>query len=329
MAARNKISATTDATNRVEEFHVYSWTEQEYMDAIRQEDFWNNVDKYLDADVAGAEPRLEDRLLAKLYYAGTSARWMFHCSTSQVISQIDTSVRCANDIIPYSKNTIGDQSNSIVNRLLSLSETRPGALYDNISIVSGFAAYRLAMKAGAKLVRTLAEVADATTSPVFHGWLFELWFFAQLAKEGITLLLKTGRKTDFWPASSVFVLDVADFPAWPENRGCWYRPQKWNQGGFDAVFIDRAEGLVRFVQVTSCLKHSLKLKCFRDFLDDLTVHVSVSEVHIIFLVEQTKHQDFQIGTVSGQGLLRKSFGWKTGEEKERVRVFGMRGWQQE
>ncbi|KAK5670292.1 hypothetical protein QVD99_002991 [Batrachochytrium dendrobatidis] len=68
-----------------------------------------------------------------------------------------------------------------------------------------------------------------------------------------------------WPASNVKTLDINAFPALPENNGVWFKPNKWNQGGFDAIFLDKGKGLVRFVQVTDGNTHSFKIEYFHSF----------------------------------------------------------------
>ncbi|KAJ8561914.1 hypothetical protein ON010_g7765 [Phytophthora cinnamomi] len=49
----------------------------------------------------------------------------------------------------------------------------------------------------------------------------------------------------------------------------WMAPVKWNQGGYDAVFIDKTEQLVRFVQVTRPECHTFDEKYFIDLLKRL------------------------------------------------------------
>jgi hypothetical protein len=56
------------------------------------------------------------------------------------------------------------------------------------------------------------------------------------------------------------------FPALPENKGVWFKPFNWNQGEFDAIFLEKGILLVRFVQVTGVGNHSFKIEYFYSFL---------------------------------------------------------------
>ena len=107
------------------------------------------------------------------------------------------------------------------------------------------------------------------------------------------------------------------------------KPAKWNQGGYDAVFIDESQKLVRFVQVTRGDSHSLKLKYFRDFLvkQEQEVGYKVETLEIVFVVEQAKLQDFEISEVTGEGLLtRWGADWKRGAETDSVKIRGINDW---
>ena len=106
------------------------------------------------------------------------------------------------------------------------------------------------------------------------------------------------------------------------------KPFKWNQGGYDAIFVDKTCGRVRFVQVTRGDSHSFKIEYFYSFLAKLRDSASSFEIRaleIVFLVLKGKIANFKISEVSGQGLLSE-FGWMKGKEKEYVKVIGISGW---
>jgi hypothetical protein len=67
------------------------------------------------------------------------------------------------------------------------------------------------------------------------GWMLEMWFFASLRLGGVKVFDYDGSEFQNWQEANVEILDVTSFPALPENNGVWFKPSKWNQGGFDAI----------------------------------------------------------------------------------------------
>ena len=311
----------------LEQFDVYSWKEEEYLVAVKNDEFFFNVKAALDSGLQIDSPR-EDLVRSKLYFAGGSARWMFLFPTKSVIQQTDESVVSVDDIIPYIKGTVGDQSNNVVNRLFSSSLAENDDMFPRKkSIISRFAGVLLAIKAGPDLIRNLARATRHDGNPSMDGWMLEMWFFASLRHGGVKLFDKSNEEFQTWPESNVKTLDINSFPALPENKGVWFKPSKWNQGGFDAIFMDKGKGLVKFVQVTRGDTHSFKIGRFREFLDALHVSKSlkVKVLEIVFVVEQSKLANFKIQNPTGPGSLAE-FGWVEGEERKRVTIVGIHGW---
>jgi DNA polymerase III delta prime subunit len=327
MSSRYKAKLEEDMMLNLEQFNVYSWKEEEYLLAVRNDEFFSHVKTALDSGLQIDSSR-EDLVRSKFYFAGASARWMFLFATKAVIEQTDESVSKVTDIIPYIKGTIGDLSNNVINRLFSSSLAQHGLFRRKTSVVSRFAGIMLAIKVGPDLIRHLAEVTRHDGNPSMDGWMLEMWFFASLRHGGVKLLNKRGRESQSWPESNVETLDVNSFPPLPENTGMWFKPKKWNQGGFDAIFIDKSKGLVIFVQVTGGDTHTFKIQYFHHFLLALgqsSQTFEITSLDIIYLVEQKKHATFKLATPTGQGLL-EPFGWKKGKEKNKVKIVGVRGW---
>ena len=194
-------------------------------------------------------------------------------------------------------------------------------------IVSRFAGVQLAIKAGPDLIRRLAEATRHDGNPSMDGWMLEMWFFASLRHGGVQLFEIDGREFQTWPESNVLTLDVTCFPALPENNGVWFKPKKWNQGGFDAIFINKSKGLVKFVQVTSGDSHSFKIEYFNNFLKEQGKSPSsfnVTNLEILFLVDEAKKLTFKLAPPSRRGMLKK-YGWKSGEEKDKVKIVFIKG----
>ena len=120
--------------------------------------------------------------------------------------------------------------------------------YDGITkitfIVSHYAGYLLATRLGSDLVRQLAQLIcrsklpRTANNPALEGWLFEAWFFA-CVKQPSGLTLHGAAVMDPWVCSGWNDIDIP-LPEWfdiAESGGTWYKPIKWNQGGYDAVYI--------------------------------------------------------------------------------------------
>jgi hypothetical protein len=253
---------------------------------------------------------------------------MFLFATKAVIQQTDESVASVDDIFRYLKGAVGDQSNNVVNRLFSSSLADHDMFPRKTSIISRFAGVILAIKAGPDLIRRLAEATQHDGNPSMDGWMLEMWFFASLRHGGVKLFDNSDEEFQTWPESNVKTLDINSFPALPENNGVWFKPSKWNQGGFDAIFLEKGKGLVKFVQVTGGDTHSFKIEYFRSFLLALGQSPQSFEItclEIIFVVDQKKRSTFNLAKPSVPGML-KDFGWKFGEELDKVKIVFIKGW---
>ena len=315
MPCRGKINEEEDDMHRVEEFFVYSWKLTEFKEAVKHQELFSSIKDNMDPGVvekgrdAGTEV-ITDLVESKFYFAGGCSRYMFRFPTMKVVEFLDRSISSVGDVMPYIKGTIGDRSDSVINRLFGLS------LDDNskneTSIVSRYAAVGLALKLGADLVRNFAKAIDNDRNPSMNGWIFEMLFFANLQDVGVTLYDGDSEK-HCWGKSKVNELNVKSgvFPLFPPNTGVWLKPQNWNQGGYDAIYIDKSQSLVRFVQVTSGDAHSFKIGFFATFLETLKnseQSFEIKTLEIVFVVEHSKFATFHLSTITGQGLLA-AFGW--------------------
>jgi hypothetical protein len=327
MSSRSNARLEEDMMLNIQTFNVYSWKEEEYHLAVRNDEFFNHVKSALDADLHIDSSR-EDLVRSKFYFAGASARWMFLFKTQAVIDHIHVSVGFVDDIFVYILTSVADQSNSIVNRLFSICFAQYSFPEQKTSVVSRFAGVRLAIKAGSHLVCQFDKITKFDGIHSLDDWILEMWFFARLCHGGVTLFNDEGVEFQNWPESIVETLDVTCFPALPENKGVWFKPCNWNQGGFDAIFLEKGKGLVRFVQVTGVGNHSFKIEYFYSFLMALRQTSESFEIEcleIIFVVDQNKRSTFKVAKPSVLGLL-EDFGWKFGEELDKVKVVFLKGW---
>ncbi|OQR89474.1 hypothetical protein THRCLA_22686 [Thraustotheca clavata] len=136
-------------------------------------------------------------------------------------------------------------------------------------------------------------------------------------------------KAFFWPACQPQSFDPQK--AKVPRKSCWFKPFKFNQAGYDAVYIESDNGLVRFVQVTQSKTHSFGIEHFAKLLNKLVEpemkknkHLKPSDIiktiEIFFVVEKkTEAPKLQLTPVTGQGSL-ECYGWQDGEENRKVRI---------
>jgi hypothetical protein len=328
----------------VEQFFVYSWKKEEYLKAVLNDDFFNSVFNILDSsndlqlnETTTIKPTREEVILSKFYFAGGCSRFMFRYTTKQVISYLQASVEEIRNIVGYNNATIGARSNGVINRFFGLHLTGYVQKTAKSFVISEFAGFLAALKMGPELVKNLSRCIGHDSNPAMNGWMLEMWFFASLRKGGVKFWKKGERGLFHWAeVASVEILDMDCFQV-PDAGGVWLKPQKWNQGGYDAVLISRTieepivhqkpKVVVKFVQVTRAEAHSFKIGYFHSFLKVLKDHFVIDDIEIFFLVEKSNLSTFKIpdSQISGQGLLHE-FGWLKYKEKEKLQIIGVEGW---
>jgi len=123
----------------------------------------------------------------------------------------------------------------------------------------------------------------------------------------------------------VLYFDPEKPPNIQDQATMWLKPLKWNQGGYDAVYVDRKNQLIRFVQITRGNEHSFKIQYFFDLLEKFSKKFETKTLEIYFLVPKKQLLIFNIpnSKVEGQGLL-KPF-WGENKEINQVKIRGIEG----
>ena len=114
----------------------------------------------------------------------------------------------------------------------------------------------------------------------------------------------------------------------------WLKPKKWNQGGYDLACLLSVEGkyVLRFVQITVALVHSLKLKFYLELASKIkqATGINLENIEIVMMVpDEDSARKFRIkpNKVADADALSVRFcgdsneRWKYGNEGEQVRVF--------
>ncbi|KAJ3246004.1 hypothetical protein HDU77_009129 [Chytriomyces hyalinus] len=337
MSSRGSTNMDEDAVYCVEEFFVYSWALEEYLEAAMHPAFMNSVQPNLDSSALAVAdgPRFpvvpQESIMSKYHLAGGSSRFMFGYNTAEVIASLQISVMAvaAKDVSVYLKGFVGDQSDNVVNRLFSCYLKNPTSLIERTKtvVVSKYAVTLLGIREGPNLIRSLADTTGHHGNTALDGWFFESWFFASLRKGGLTLYGNEPNPKRWQAPRGIETLDLAKIASIPEE-GTWWKPLKWNQGGYDAIFTERQAQRFTFVQVTAGATHSLKLQFFAMFLWALAESAhryEILDLRIIFLVPRSKVERFAITNVTSEGCLDTFEGWNKGRERERVEIWGVDG----
>ena len=291
MAFRYKKKVHEDLLNKVETCHVCSWTFDEYVSAVANTTLWDNVKKCLDSNLYKATNKY-DLLSSKYFFAGGSCRYMFMYFHQQVLDDLHSAISDVSDVSTYLNNHSGETSKGVINCLYSSYERYDGKR--GTTFCSEYVATALAEKAGPGYVSKLIEFLDPN-NPSLKGWLVEIFFFASIKTGGLTLKV-TGKceKEEIWPHCPVEPFDPLAVAIPPLHDKLWLKPLKWNQGGYDAVFIDKTSSLVRIVQVTRGDSHKLKFLYFNVLLSNLKKggH-NFTKVDICFIIPENKKERFR------------------------------------
>ncbi|KAJ3347335.1 hypothetical protein HDU83_002191 [Entophlyctis luteolus] len=345
MSSRGKTKLDEDLMDGVEEFFVYSWKLDEYLCAVQHLKFVEVVKRNLDSsalletlapnglDIPALPEDMaislspEDMVISKFHFAGGSSRLMFYFNTATVISFLEDSAKAVGEVLVYLTGRLGDRSDSVINRLFGCYLNRGSR---QTFIVSKYAATLLAIRQGPELILNIAHATQHDRNPSMDGWFLELWVFASLRKGGLRIYPGIDAKPILWAEiDAIESLDLVEISLIPD--GCtWWKPIKWNQGGYDAVVTNKIFGKITFIQFASGDVHSFKIQLFYMFLlafAESRCSYHILELEIIFLVEKSKMKTFRIGQVSGQGLLH-AFGWAKGQETRKVKIYGVDGLRQ-
>ncbi|KAE9044845.1 hypothetical protein PR002_g2560 [Phytophthora rubi] len=255
-------------------FNLFSWTLEDYQRAIENDEFFRTVQDKLPP--YRANPKIAEseatqrmkRLEEKYFVAGGSARVMFDIDHGDATGYVQHAIAAVKDLRACSKVLAGRASSSVLNRLLAIYYR---GFYEEPQyknwLVSDFATRALAIKLGPGLLENMVLLHRFDRS--VDGTLFESLFFALLTTDGIRWRHQGEAQRQMWDQSTVAYFDPSRLSTDIYHNKGWLAPLTWNQSGYDAVFIDTDNKLVRFVQVTRALERSFNPVYFVEVLDQL------------------------------------------------------------
>lgn len=287
---------------------------------------------------------VEEAVTQKYAYAGGSIRWMASETIESMVAMIDGYLKECIQLDALVNFTLGQESPYSKTHLYSSTADENGLpVYSLLSQQTTILAVE---KLGAAGIKALYQYAVKLNNPSFLGWVIEADVM-QRCQSG-PLVLHSGRlpsqtcqfttkgeiPAEFDPNSLDDVALVNALVAAEGETRAW-KPLKWNQGGYDIVFVTAGpnkELSLRFGQVTKSLTHSLKLQYFSEVVSSLVkAGYQICEVEIAFIVSKTHMDSFRVipSRVYGRGLLShvnspfKNTKWAKGKEETLVTVYGI------
>eukprot|EP00960_Hanusia_phi_P064871 765945-Hanusia_phi.AAC.1 len=301
------------------ELVVYSWTLKEFQEAVRWDMLYSSVADVMEDGKHGERQELVE---SKYSVVGGSCRYMFECSITVAIREYKVALEYIANYDDYLHIRFGDRSEPFLNRLCARYKVGNTEFWTPIS---KFVATELASKIGKSFVIKLMK-AGFPDNPVLQGFVFEMLFFARISrgKRGVVVynVGKKGSKKQAWGRYLVESFDPKDgYLIASQTKVCLKPP--WNQGGYDAVLIDKGMHRVRFVQLTKNSRHDLKLEYMLKCLKALGINGGDGwGIEIVFVVDKDMLAKFRVGSVDQPGALSE-YGWAKGNEKKQVDVVGM------
>jgi hypothetical protein len=283
-----------------EKFLQLSWSLDEYLSALEDIRFRQDVADVLKPIDSAAQLKSKAEVVSalrnKFFYAGGCASDMFQFSTRAVVEkQTDFSHYVLSDIKSVVEILRGDSSIDPNHRLVSILPD------GNREPMSQFLKKQISRKLrNDGLLKILDEIVG---NPALTKWVFEESFFYMIrAASSGTIFLKQKKKKDFAidVGNKTKADDVFD-PEDPQSCSCplneWLRPLKFDQCGFDGLFLKKIRRGVSaiFAQCTvgaarsgwrgDCLKLVRKLK-------EALKH-EILEIHFHFIVPEENLSQFE------------------------------------
>jgi len=212
--------------------------------------------------------------------------------------------------------------------------------------VSSYVTYLFAKQTGPTVIAELAMRLNAESNPSVNGFIFE-WLFFESVRAKDLVLFDVRQKQVTLPQAEVLKFDPNrkfseqkdpdSDTTFTVKSNFWLQPV-WNQGGYDAVYIDSSKQTVIFVQLTTSHKHSFKAQFFVQVLQNLRATNSATnrtwtrssktlidwKVEIYFIVKKNKLAEFKITTHDNIPAALSPFDSRWNKKQQQVRIFAIR-----
>ena len=219
---------------------------------------------------------------------------------------------------------MGYRTDSFVHTLFGFYSDDSLPFRHHVMFISEYLASALAAVGGVDYIQDII-FSIGQNNPALQGWLLEIYFFAAIKSNGFQYLNGPSQDVKLFKGTILSYDPLSSKKSIPEQP-VWLKPLKWNQGGYDAVYVDKHNGLVIIVQVTRSGTHKFKINYFANLLDILSGKMVIQTAEICFVVPPDVKDKFRISTVSGRGKLKRFPGWeKIEKEEDNVKVLVAHG----
>jgi hypothetical protein len=167
---------------------------------------------------------------------------MFSYTTNKAKISICKALNAEQDVTRLLRGIVGATCSYSTNRLANcFPHPSPSVSTSCIcTVISRFAAEKLAMNAGPDAIEVQANSLQYDMNPSMEGWIFEMLFFSRLRHGAVHVQGKTSEKMSWPQAAGIYVLENQTQNQLQGDQ-IWLKPQKGNQGGYDAVFVDKVD----------------------------------------------------------------------------------------
>jgi hypothetical protein len=318
--------SVSPATEQDQEAHltghtVPSWTLEQYELACNDDDFFNSVKAKLCNGDEGMER--DDLIIAKYFFAGGSARWMFEFTLVDLKRDFDIHFNKVQNYRAVFGVVGGEKSTDAVNHLRGLTITHDGTMA--YFFISQYATNRLAERCGNDADRQFIldgyKKADETGNPSFRGWIFEFDVDYQLkeakrTEKSLTISIRPNKEQEqdeeeehqqqVWRVDEYITFKdraglLAKVMTLSANQVLWAKPALWCQKAFDFLYFQRDGAKLIMVAVNA--SHAKKHAVLLQELNSFGTYFSTNECAIfsmLFHFVVPSGEEFAIGKVAGQ-----------------------------
>ena len=324
MATAGNLKEEDVELERIRVFSMHSWTLADYEAAVADAALYAQVVSKLDAssvvsavhddgdedeqeeeeETSEAEKKKKKLALArKFYYAGGSCRFMFQRTTEQVKQTLQRAIgNISNpaDLIVY---CCGVWQHDAIKALYGMAGGGGGRFP-----VSAYAAALFAQASEAKTIALLAWRLHTSERSPADGPLLEWLLLASVWPTRAVKLVGADGATDELPIAPVLAFDPTKRFKKSDGRvkgnKCWLQPVVWNQGGYDAVYLDTDKRTVVFVQVARSATPSFNMRVFSDVLGKLkAANMTIETVEVYCVVKSAQYLKGTMDQMEDRGVL--------------------------
>ena len=304
------------------QFTVGSWTFEQYQEACADDDFFGQVKVNLRCPGQETVDDRDQLLLAKYYFAGGCARWMFEFNHHDCIMDFDAHLEKVGDYHSLWGSGGGDQTIVAVNHLRGVTMVENGHIKTKkYFFISQHVAAVLAANCSdmIKFLTDSYKMAAETKNPAFEGWVFEFDVDYQLTQackkkkkfnakmrssltDGATDLLLDERSVDVYIVFNSVEDLIVQIQLLGAKQILWAKPKCWCQKAYDFLCLwkdDSDELQMVVANATLAKTHSVLLSEVKTLARALgQQECAVSAIRLDFIVPE--NANFSIGDIVGR-----------------------------